>query len=248
MGCSETSNPGCKICYAIHRHLPQYHDLHPGSLRRTSAAAWREPLRWQKELEQKGEVESVFISLTDFFHPRANEWRAEAWDILRNTPNLQWIILTQRIANAAHQLPPDWGDGFPNVWLGISASDQQHADQRIPKLLSIPAARHVLSLEPLREKITLSEEWLSGLDWVITGGASGDDWQQWRLYPAWVRSLRDQCTAAEIPFFFKQLGGPAYAYRDGDQAVLDGQLWQQIPTATCQARDLSLLPQQGRLI
>lgn len=232
-GCSATTNPGCDICYAVRRVLPRQ-GIGEHTVRRTSADHWKEPLRWQRKAKEAGTTQTVFAnSLSDFFHSYADIWRDEAWDIIRQTPNLQWIILTQRIERVAAHLPKDWGLGWPNVWLGVSASDQAHADKRIPRLLEIPAALHLVSLEPLKEAVTLHPEWLPKLDWVITGGASGDEWTQWRLLPKWIINLRNQCVNASIPFFFKQLGGPAENYRNGDQALLEGRLWQQVPEPTC---------------
>ena len=95
-----------------------------------------------------------------------------------------------------------------NIWIGTSCEDQATANERIPLLLQIPAAVHFLSCEPLLEKIDL-DEWLnecggSAIDWVIAGGESGRGAQP--LHPDWVRSLRNQCKAAKVPFFFKQWG------------------------------------------
>lgn len=247
-GCDETTNPGCKECYAIHRLLPsRSFNLLPGQIRRAAGTTLQQPLKWQARLEQTGEVETVFNSLMDWFHPKLDEWRPEIWDIVRQTPNLIYIILTQRVSNIRRRLPEDWGEGYPNVWLGTSASDQEHADKRIPTLLKIPAALHLVSLEPLVAPVVLRDAWTgqgNRLGWVITGGMSGDNWQQYPLYPKWVRTLRDQCTENSIPFFFKQLGGPAHDYRDGNAAILDGELWQQIPESTANPMKL---PQQASL-
>jgi protein gp37 len=119
--------------------------------------------------------------------------------------------------------------GLPNVWLGISAERQQEADARIPELLATPAAVRFVSLEPLLGPIDLNSiavrqfageparidalrGWYPGnaadgmvcLDWVIVGGESGKAARP--MHPDWARSLRDQCTAAQVPFFFKQWG------------------------------------------
>lgn len=251
VGCHETTNPGCKECYAIHRMLPATMNIAPGTVRRTGEDTWKKPLRWQERLAQTGETRTVFgNSLGDFFHKELDDYRTDAWDIIRRTPNLIWIILTQRPGNILSRLPADWDTGYPNVWLGVSASDQQHADKRIPTLLRVPAALHLVSLEPLVNAVTL-RDWLKPNDkgrkigWVITGGMSGKNWRHYPLYPPWVRSLRDQCTASGIPFFFKQLGGPPDNYRAGDQALLDGELWKQIPISTakpiCLPRQSSFL-------
>ena len=110
---------------------------------------------------------------------------------------------------------------WPNVWLGVSVEDQNHANQRIPLLLDTPAAIRFISVEPLLSKISFRwAAWhpMSGgkgtitnhldglrrLDWVICGGESGRNARP--MHPAWARSLRDECAEAGVPFFFKQWG------------------------------------------
>jgi protein gp37 len=105
----------------------------------------------------------------------------------------------------------------PNVWVGTSTEDQPNADARIPALLEIPAAVRFVSAEPLLGPInmrtgvyampptgTLSGTTLEGIDWLIVGGESGPQARPCDV--AWVRSLRDQCRAAGVPVFVKQLG------------------------------------------
>ncbi|EME67990.1 Gp37Gp68 family protein, partial [Paramagnetospirillum caucaseum] len=146
----------------------------------------------------------VFPSLCDIFdsHPSIKpEWRDEFWNVVRWTPNLIWQILTKRPENFANLLPPDWGKGYPNVWLGVTAENQQTAERRIPLLLATPAAVHWVSIEPLVSAIEVD---LAGIDWVVVGGESGRKARQ--MNPDWVRSLQSRCMATDIPFFFKQWG------------------------------------------
>ena len=124
---------------------------------------------------------------------------------------------------------------LPNVILGVSCEDQAAADERIPHLLALPAACRMVSLEPLlgpinlyshiptleieRETRTAEDRYL---DWVILGGESGPGARP--MHPDWVRTLRDQCTAAEVPFLFKQWGEWLGAEQDGapgDNQVLN---------------------------
>ena len=102
-----------------------------------------------------------------------------------------------------------------HVWLGVSAEDQVRADERIPDLLATPAAIRFVSAEPLLGPIDLGLlqadlpinawlTWLDGLHWIIAGGESGPHARP--MHPDWARSLRNQCTAAGVPFFFKQHG------------------------------------------
>jgi len=109
----------------------------------------------------------------------------------------------------------DWP--LPNVWLGTSVEDQPTADARIPHLLAAPAAVRFVSAEPLLGPVDLTvymfgahqteeTDWIARrLDWLIVGGESGPGARP--MHPDWARSLRDQCAAASVPFFFKQWGG-----------------------------------------
>lgn len=111
----------------------------------------------------------------------------------------------------------DWDGSWPvpNVWLGVSVENQQWADIRIPALLDTPAAVRFLSCEPLLGPVDLALTAVqhdgalpyrraSYLHWVIVGGESGPGARP--MHPDWARSLRDQCTAARVPFLFKQAG------------------------------------------
>ncbi len=114
-----------------------------------------------------------------------------------------------------------WANGYgcvpANVWIGTSVEDQKRADERIPELLKIPARVRFLSCEPLLGPVSLggtgfqidmgrrlSDPVTTNIHWVIVGGESGPDARP--MHPAWARSLRDQCAAAGVPFFFKQWG------------------------------------------
>ena len=110
---------------------------------------------------------------------------------------------------------------LPNVWLGTSVEDQPTADQRIPLLTGTPAEVLWISAEPLLGPIDLRG---AGLDWVVAGGESGPGARP--TDPEWVRSLRDQCAAGDVPFFFKQWGGRTPKARG---RVLDGRTWSMMP-------------------
>lgn len=102
-----------------------------------------------------------------------------------------------------------------NVWIGATICNQAEADRDIPKLLAAPAVRRFLSVEPMlgpisfegmyaSQRINDGTNMLEALDWVICGGESGPGARP--MHPDWVRSLRDQCVAAGVPFMFKQWG------------------------------------------
>jgi len=239
-GCTKVS-PGCDHCYAegIARRFagskafPRGFDvtLHPERL--------DAPLRWRKP-------SVVFVnSMSDLFHADVpDEFIARVWAVMAATPQHTYQVLTKRhgrmrsllastefdlaVATAWEQLGSVAGSlladhsppyPLPNVWLGVSAEDQQRADLRIPALLQTPAAVRFVSAEPLLGPIDLDqylhhqwgERWpREELHWVIVGGESGPGARL--MDPAWGRSLVEQCQAADVAVFVKQLGsahGPA---------------------------------------
>ena len=118
---------------------------------------------------------------------------------------------------------------LPNVWLGVTAENQEMADERIPLLLETPAAVRFVSIEPMLGPVNLWR-WLPDspsetLDWVICGGETGPGARP--MHPDWVRSLRDQCQAAEVPFFFKGWGDwtpePDLVFNRRGVVTLDGE-------------------------
>lgn len=202
-GCHKVS-PGCDNCY-MYREKIRY-GQEPDVVVRSKPPTFNAPLKWT-------EPEIVFTaSWSDWFIREADDWRAEAWDIIRRTPHLFYLVFTKRPQNIPDRLPPDWGSGYPNVMLVVTTENQEEADRRIPKILRIPAAYRGISAEPLLGPLFLSNNWIDGpryfetgvLHWVVAGGESGPGARP--CHPDWVRSLRDQCVGAGVPFFFKQWG------------------------------------------
>lgn len=205
-GCTRVS-PACDNCYADTwaRRLGM-DDLWDGAKRRTFGAKhWAEPLKWNRAAERAGRRLRVFCaSMADVFDKDApGRERENLWELIEDTPHLDWLLLTKRIGNVRRMLPAP----PPNVWLGISVINQEEADRDIPKLLGIPAAVRFLSCEPLLGPIDFplpcqgSVFW-SGLHWIIVGGESGararpmDEW--------WALRIQQQCAEAGVAFFMKQ--------------------------------------------
>lgn len=158
-GCTKVS-PGCDHCYAEGWAKRSGHvQWGPhGARRRTSAANWAKPLKWNAEAEATGIRRKVFCaSLADVFDNHGSitsGWRGDLWHLIARTPHLDWLLLTKRPQNIANMLPdgygaPAWGDGWPNVWLGTTCENQEEANRRIPHLLAVRAAKHFVSAEPL---------------------------------------------------------------------------------------------------
>lgn len=178
-----------------------------------------EPLRWRKP-------RLVFVnSMSDLLHPEVPEdfiWRA--FDVMAQARQHTFQILTKRPQRLGSILRAWAEDGWlpaPNVWLGTSIEDDRHVF-RARHLGSTPAAVRFLSLEPLLAPLPSLD--LDGIDWVIVGGESGPGHRPVRA--EWVRQLRDRCTKAGVPFFFKQWGGPRP--KDGGRE-LDGRTWDELP-------------------
>jgi protein gp37 len=242
-GCTRVS-PGCDHCYAAtmaKRNPAAFGSWEPGAPRkRTSATNWEQPRRWNRAAEREGRRMRVFCaSMADVFDNQVpEEWRADLWALIDETPHLDWLLLTKRPQNIMPMMiaarravlrSPTVAEEFvthpwPNVWFGTTVENQAEADRRIPELLAVPAAKRFLSCEPLLGPVSFRwakwDDWrepdgtkrarvnqydgIRGIHWVIAGGESGTGARP--MHPDWARTLRDQCAAAGVPFFFKQWG------------------------------------------
>ena len=203
--------------------------------RRTTDANWRLPIKWNAQAQREGRRFRVFCaSLADVFDNEVPvQWRVDLFRLIASTPHLDWLLLTKRIGNALpmmREVAQQCGGGeqpMPNVWLGATVVTQAEADRDVPKLLSVPARVRFLSIEPMLGDIRLGS-WLqrspsaafdagkvtpdmpawtrigsTAIDWVIVGGESGPHARP--MHPDWARSLKQQCQAAGVPFFMKQM-------------------------------------------
>lgn len=210
LGCARVS-PGCDLCYA-EQWTARFHKAQWGPTaprQRTALSAWRQPLSWNQKAAERGQRELVFCSeLSDVFDNQApDSWRDDLWRLIRATPQLDWLLLSKRPQNIHRMLPTDWADGWANVWLGATIENQTEADRRVPLLLSVPSIRRWLSVEPLLEPVEL-RRWLGPgkIEWIILGGESGSRARVRPMRSDWARFVRDQCSSADVPLFFKQTG------------------------------------------
>lgn len=227
MGCHKVS-AGCKHCYAetlVTRR--DWGDIWGANAdrRRTSRANWAKPLRWNREALASGQRLRVFSgSLCDVFedHPGPNAWRADLFQLIRQTPFLDWQLLTKRPENIARMLPEDWGPGWPQVWLGTSIEDNRVADRALP-LISVPSVVHFVSYEPAIGDLDQLD--LTDIEWVIFGGESGPGFRPMNMQ--WARDMRDRCEAHDprVAFFFKQSAAP----RTEMGTTMDGETVREYP-------------------
>lgn len=227
-GCMKVS-PGCKHCYAdglADRYGFKVWGPPATTPRRTFGAAhWQEPRKWQRQAEAAGKIHRVFCSsMCDVFedHPTVTGEMARLWPLIRETPNLHWQLLTKRPERIAANLPADWGEGYPNVWLGTSIENADYA-WRADHLRPIPASVRFISYEPALGPLAGALD-LTGIDWVIYGGESGPAFRDHDI--EWPRAMRDKCQAVGVAFFYKQ--SPARFTERG--TTLDGETVRQYPT------------------
>lgn len=235
IGCTKVS-AACDHCYAEAWDKRFNGDRWGPHAARKRTKTWGNPRKWNRQAAEAGERPRVFCaSLADVFDNHKSilpEWRADLWRLIRETPNLDWLLLTKRPQNIAKMLPDDWGDGWANVWLGATVENQTEADRRIPKLIESPAVVHFLSCEPLQGSVNLrpSLGWLGddAVNWVIAGGENGPHYRP--ADPQWFRHLRDQCAAAGVPFLFKQWEGRSQPEIKAKGRALDGVVHDGYPT------------------
>ena len=240
-GCTRVS-PGCDHCYMFSLYprlkgmaVPGYEtapdeiQLLPGRL--------RIPLSWKKPRR-------VFVnSMSDVFHPRVPfDFVFEMFSVMQEAAEERghvFQVLTKRPGRAVawwrtyeHRFPLGWP---PNIWIGTSVENQKYAP-RLTVLARIPAPTRFVSAEPLLEQVDLRPWLVSGaLQWVIVGGESGPRARPMDL--TWVRRIREDCTALDVPFFFKQWGGKT---SKAGGRLLDGRTHDDIPTNQNAPKELAL--------
>jgi protein gp37 len=202
-GCTKIS-PGCTHCYAEtfaerFRGVPG-HPYEQGFDLKLIPEKLDEPRRWRKP-------KRIFVnSMSDLFHEGVPEdYIASVVGVMQEANWHTYQVLTKRAERMRTLLSTTlrFAAELPHVWWGVSVEDRKHGLPRIDDLRAAPAAVRFLSIEPLLEDLGRVD--FTDIHWVIAGGESGHGARP--MHADWVRSLRDQCAAAGVPFFFKQWGG-----------------------------------------
>lgn len=223
MGCNKVSEE-CKFCYIGQNIRRQGKEPFNGPFRTKD---WKKPRSWNRKAVRDGVRRRVFTcSLSDFFHHRADKLRPQVWEIIRECSSLDWLILTKRPELMLDRLPPDWGDGYPNVWLGVTVGTESSMN-RIPLLKAVPARVRFISAEPLLERLDFRPH-MDGIDWIITGCEQAHKDKRRLMDMAWVRDIHQQCQEAGVAHFFKQryIDNEGTPVHDG---LLDGVVCQAWP-------------------
>ena len=231
-GCSRVS-PGCDNCYMFALY-PRLHAMGvPGyeaapDIVQMLPNRLNAPLTWAKPRR-------VFVnSMSDLFHPQVPfEFVTDVFKVMREANQHIFQVLTKRPGRAVGWWEKcgrqEFGDWPKNVWIGTSVENQKYAP-RLTVLGRIPADIRFVSAEPLLGPLDLTQ-WLEDdtLQWVIAGGESGPRARP--MQEEWALALRDQSIDdAKVAFFFKQWGGRR-GKRSGEEAVLGGKMWREMPVA-----------------
>lgn len=201
-GCKKVS-AGCKFCYMYRDKIKFGQD--PTKVVK-SKGKFNEPLKWK-------EPTVIFTcSWSDWFIDEADEWRDEAWAVIKATPQHTYQILTKRPERIKDHLPADWGEGYDNVWLGVSVENQDFV-YRIDELEKIPAKIKFISFEPLIGN--LEKDFVGGVNWIIIGGESGNDNGEYKYRECkldWIENIvngyetSNEMGLTDTAIFVKQMG------------------------------------------
>jgi len=217
-GCTKIS-PGCTHCYA-ETFAERFrgvkgHPYEQGFDLRFVPEKLEEPLRWSRP-------RMIFVnSMSDLFHADVpTEYIRDVVNVMQKAHWHTYQVLTKRAERLRTLLSTTLREqaSLPHIWWGVSVEDRKHGLPRIDHLREAPAAMRFLSVEPLLEDLGTVD--LTGIHWVIVGGESGHGARP--MQREWVESIRDQCEAANVPFFFKQWGG---AQKKKAGRLLDGRTY-----------------------
>lgn len=212
-GCHKVS-AACTHCYIGQIMRRSGNEPFHGPMK--TKTSWRKPYAWNENAIARRKRYRIFTcSMSDFFHPRADAWREEAWTVIKACESLDWLILTKRPELISDRLPADWEAGYANVWLGVTVENQEQLS-RVDMLTRVPASIRFISAEPLLGPVKFGRR-LRKIDWVITGCEKAGKEKRRPMQTNWVRSIRDECQATETALFHKQ-------YYDGNEVVFDGMI------------------------
>ena len=212
IGCTKVS-PACDHCYAEAMMDLRYGKVHWGAgedRKKTSPANWQLPRRWNRQAQAAGSRPFVFCaSLADVFDNEVDPlWRHQLFALIKETPNLIWLLLTKRIGNVNKMTSPFEGNPTlpPNAAIGATMANLEEYDRDRMKLWDVKMACSPLftfgSFEPMLGPIILDKH---APDWIICGGESGRGARE--MNPQWARDLRDGAALFKRAFFMKQMTG-----------------------------------------
>lgn len=202
-GCTKTS-PGCAHCY-VYRQDKMY-GSNKSSIQASLNKDFDLPIR--KGRDKKYKIPSGAVIMTcftsDFLLEDADQWRPEAWKIMKTRSDCTFYFFKKRIERLPSVLPDDWGEGYDNVIIGCTAENQEMADKRLPVFTKLPIKHKSIILAPLLGPIDITSSLDCGIEQVSVGGESGTDARICDY--SWILDIRRQCIEHDVPFHFHQTG------------------------------------------
>ncbi len=200
-GCVRFSE-GCKNCYVYRRD----DSIGKDASKVYKTQSFDLPVRKNKNGEYKlPSGSSVYACMTsDFFLDLADEWRGEAWSMIKQRSDVDFTIITKRIERFYDCIPDDWGDGYDNVAIVCTIENQKRCDLRFPIFLHAPIKHKFIACEPLLTPINMEKYLCGDILQVLAGGESGTNARVCDY--EWVLDIRRQCMSKGVRFYFKQTG------------------------------------------
>lgn len=202
-GCIKCSE-GCENCYMY--FLDSIRDQDGRNIYKTKTN-FKYPLQKNRSGEYKiksGEMIRVCMT-SDFFLEVADEWRAEAWEIMRIRSDVKFFLLTKRPQRVRECLPFNWGSGWENIFFNVTCENQKRADERIPILFDLPFKHKGIMTAPLIGPVDIEKYLKAGqIEQVICGGENYNGSRICRY--EWVKSLSEQCRKYDVTFNFIETG------------------------------------------
>lgn len=202
-GCTKIS-PGCLHCYVY--RIDESHSRSEQSSECRKTGNFNLPVRKDRngiyKIPSASWVYTCFTS--DFLIADADEWRKDAWRMIRERNDCTFFFFTKRIDRFMKCIPEDWNDGYDNVVIGCTVENQKMADYRLPLFLSAPIKHRTIGVEPILEKVNLLPYLDGRIESVSVGGESGENARICDY--EWVLDIREQCRESRTSFSFHQTG------------------------------------------
>ena len=221
-GCIKKSE-GCDHCYMY--FLDKMRDQDGSNIYRTKAG-FNYPIQKDRKGNYKIKSgEQIRVCMTsDFFLAEADEWRDEAWELMKIRSDVIFFLLTKRPERVAEHLPKDWGDGWDNIFFNVTAENQQRADERIPILLELPFKHKGVMCAPFIGQVSMRKHLETGqIEQVLCDGENYDGARP--CHYDWVKLLRQECVDNNVTFVF--CGTGRRFVKDGKLYKLEGNIQSQ---------------------
>lgn len=200
-GCHKISE-GCRNCY-VYRTDSKY-EKDASEVAKTQN--FNLPVKRNNKKEYKIPSGTLIYTCftSDFFLEDADEWRIDAWKMIKQRSDCDFFIITKRIDRFLKCIPSDWEDGYDNVIIGCTVENQKMVDYRLPIFTSVPIKHKYIICAPLLESLNISPYLSTKIESVTVGGESGT---QARVCDFdWVMNIHNQCVEKDVPFWFQQTG------------------------------------------